>query len=445
MLPISPPLTPTTELSSNYKPGHYHPIHFGDLFKDGRYKVLRKLGYGSFATVWLAHDNEKHRYVALKVIVSKDSHKTSELSILNQITSLASTSSHPGRHHVTILLDNFFHVGPNGRHLCLVFEIMGSSAASMARELSCNQTPERKYESPKKYPLPTVKRLLRHTLLGLEFLHENGIVHGDLNPGNLLFSLHKSGSRIANGFLRWFKSKRKPSEFNKPNKLRKINENDEASLAGTVPKYLAAPQSLAKFVDSKDFTVKISDFGGAFHISTPPTEKAITPSYLCPPEMILPSTAGTSSTSLEQTSTSIHPLPTPKADIWAIGCLIYEFLTGTSLFDLSQGTTPERLLDLQLVLMEEIIGSMPEEMWRTWGRGERYFEVDEVREEDQGLGIAGDQFLSLEERFEIHRSAELTIEESDQTLKVMRWILCYEVDKRPTARELLECEWFSGE
>jgi hypothetical protein len=58
MLPISPPPTPTTELSSNYKPGHYHPIHFGDLFKNGRYKVIRKLGYGSFATVWLAHDNE---------------------------------------------------------------------------------------------------------------------------------------------------------------------------------------------------------------------------------------------------------------------------------------------------------------------------------------------------------------------------------------------------
>lgn len=275
----------------------------------------------------------KHRYVALKVIVSKDSHKTSELSILQKITSLATTSSHPGRHHITILLDHFFHLGPNGRHLCLIFEIMGPSSASMVRELDCNQTPERKYESPKKYALPMVKRLLRHTLLGLGFLHENGIVHGDLNPGNLLFSvalrnageeelrqqvelgtsllgtekrgtslglkdvtnvmkvamtlvtttaakeeengklkpkiklkkLDGSGSRIANGFLRWFKSKRKPGS-----KARKTGENDKndtpkadfPSTKNAVPQYLAVPQSLAKFVDPKNFTVKISDFGG---------------------------------------------------------------------------------------------------------------------------------------------------------------------------------------
>jgi serine/threonine protein kinase len=453
---------------------------------------------------------------------------------------------------------------------------MGPSSASMVRELSCNQTPERKYESPKKYALPMVKRLLRHTLLGLEFLHENGIVHGDLNPGNLLFSvslhgareeelrqqvelelgtekrgmrlkdvtnvkvattlvttttaakeekngknkpkikpkkLDGSGFRIANGFLRWFKSKRKPSESSKPKKSSKIDKNDKASLVSTVPKYLAVPQSLAKFVDPKNFTVKISDFGGgmypvssfsylklkddksitnhhpsiAFHLTTPPFEKAITPSYLCPPEMILPPTAETNNIPLHQTSTSTPPLPTPKADIWAIGCLIYEFLTGTSLFDLSQGTTPDRLLDLQLVLMEEVIGPMPEGMWRAWGRGGRYFDVDEVEEGDERdgvyelgkagevgkadavdkandqenrrrcrrrrrrrenitqLGIVGDQSLSLEERFELHKSAELTTEESNQALKVMRWILCYEVQKRPTARELLECEWFNGE
>ncbi|KAI5795918.1 kinase-like domain-containing protein [Pyronema domesticum] len=401
MLPISPPPTPTTELSSNYKPGHYHPIHFGDLFKNGRYKVIRKLGYGSFATVWLAHDNEKHRYVALKVIVSKDSHKTSELSILQKITSLATTSSHPGRHHITILLDHFFHLGPNGRHLCLIFEIMGPSSASMVRELDCNQTPERKYESPKKYALPMVKRLLRHTLLGLGFLHENGIVHGDLNPGNLLFSvaLRNAGEE----------------------ELRQQNDTPKADFPSTknaVPQYLAVPQSLAKFVDPKNFTVKISDFGGETNMSNTP---------------------------LHQTNTNTPPLPTPKADIWAIGCLIYEFLTGTSLFDLSQGTTPERLLDLQMVLMEEVIGPMPEGMWRGWGRGGRYFGRRRRGANIAQLGIVGDQSQSLEQRFEKHKSASLSTEESNQALKVMRWILCYDAEKRPTARELLECEWFNGE
>ncbi len=41
-----------------YCPGGYHPVHLGDLFKNGRYEVLNKLGFGSFSTVWLARDDE---------------------------------------------------------------------------------------------------------------------------------------------------------------------------------------------------------------------------------------------------------------------------------------------------------------------------------------------------------------------------------------------------
>lgn len=32
----------------------FHPVHLGDTFKDGRYRVIHKLGHGSFSTVWLA-------------------------------------------------------------------------------------------------------------------------------------------------------------------------------------------------------------------------------------------------------------------------------------------------------------------------------------------------------------------------------------------------------
>ena len=41
-----------------YCPGGYHPIHLNDRLNDGQYEILHKLGFGCFATVWLARDNK---------------------------------------------------------------------------------------------------------------------------------------------------------------------------------------------------------------------------------------------------------------------------------------------------------------------------------------------------------------------------------------------------
>lgn len=39
-----------------YRPGGFHPVQLGDVL-GGRYEILCKLGYGGFATVWLAADS----------------------------------------------------------------------------------------------------------------------------------------------------------------------------------------------------------------------------------------------------------------------------------------------------------------------------------------------------------------------------------------------------
>ena len=42
-----------------YRDGGYHPVHLGDFYNGGRYKVLHKLGWGGYATVWLLFDTVK--------------------------------------------------------------------------------------------------------------------------------------------------------------------------------------------------------------------------------------------------------------------------------------------------------------------------------------------------------------------------------------------------
>ena len=49
------------EGTEGYRKGGYHPVNPGDLFKGGRYSVLRKLGWGHFSTVWLVADRETGR------------------------------------------------------------------------------------------------------------------------------------------------------------------------------------------------------------------------------------------------------------------------------------------------------------------------------------------------------------------------------------------------
>lgn len=47
--------------------GGYHPVNVGEKYKQGRYTVLRKLGWGHFSTVWLVQDNQTGGLGAMKV------------------------------------------------------------------------------------------------------------------------------------------------------------------------------------------------------------------------------------------------------------------------------------------------------------------------------------------------------------------------------------------
>lgn len=108
------------------------------------------------------------------------------------------------------------------------------------------------------FPLWMAKRILIQLLQALEALHARGIVHGDVQYGNLLFTLRPD---VVSG-----------TDITTTNKLKQEIDATDSDLAHVervdgladlwAPKYLISSAPLNDFVDlSHALTVKLSDFG----------------------------------------------------------------------------------------------------------------------------------------------------------------------------------------
>lgn len=118
--------------------------------------------------------------MAVKIKTAEDSIDSSELSVLRYLNQQGGSDPMPT--HVTALLDCFEHEGPNGKHLCLVFEALSVNISSML-----TWTPEYHNGTVSIFPKRMAKRILRQVLLGISFLHSHGVIHGDIHTGNILF------------------------------------------------------------------------------------------------------------------------------------------------------------------------------------------------------------------------------------------------------------------
>jgi serine/threonine protein kinase len=112
-----------------YEPGGYHPIAIGDVLAN-RYRIVHKLGFGTYSTVWLAQDQQQTAYVAVKVSTADTPHH--EVEILNALAHFQ--PDHPGRTAIPVIHDQFRLQGPNGDHRC---SVMSPTRSSLAAAKSC--------------------------------------------------------------------------------------------------------------------------------------------------------------------------------------------------------------------------------------------------------------------------------------------------------------------
>jgi serine/threonine-protein kinase SRPK3 len=107
-----------------------------------------------------------HQYVALKVSVAEVYGKSRERKVMRILAGL--DSGEAGSQHVMRFLDAFEVEGPNGKHECLVLELMGPSVSGSVEP----------YVLDPKLPGPTAKAVMHQALKGLAYLHKHNIGHG---------------------------------------------------------------------------------------------------------------------------------------------------------------------------------------------------------------------------------------------------------------------------
>jgi serine/threonine-protein kinase len=134
----------------------------------GPYSVLRVLGRGGMATVYLARDARRHRSVALKVLHSELAHALGPERFLREID-VAANLSHP---HILPLFDS-------GETEGLLYYVMPYVEGESLRDRLRRET---------QLPIEDAIQIAREVADALAYAHGQGVIHRDIKPENILLS-----------------------------------------------------------------------------------------------------------------------------------------------------------------------------------------------------------------------------------------------------------------
>jgi eukaryotic-like serine/threonine-protein kinase len=134
---------------------------------DGRYRIVRKLGSGGMANVYLAEDEELGRRVAIKILNDRYANDDAFIERFRREAKSAASLSHPN------IVSIYDRGEAEGTYYIAMEVIEGRSLKELLMARG---------------PLPIVDALhyARQILEALRFAHRHGIIHRDIKPHNCL-------------------------------------------------------------------------------------------------------------------------------------------------------------------------------------------------------------------------------------------------------------------
>ena len=157
-----------------------------------RYVNIEQIGEGRFSMVYKAQDSENNnKEIVIKVQKAGKSNNevfVDELEILNKL----SKNNEKYTENVVQILDNFrVKVSMDkkkkivGDRICLVFDKMKCNLLELKDDI---------YKSA--LPISIVKHIARQIIEGINFLHQNKVIHTDIKPENILID-EQSNVKVA--------------------------------------------------------------------------------------------------------------------------------------------------------------------------------------------------------------------------------------------------------
>ena len=340
------------------------------LFKwfNNRYICIKYLGRGTFSRVWLVYDIAINQYFAMKIIFSKYNEDAQHEIKINTIIDNKNNND-------SKLLRCFDYFTENNS-IHFIYELMGFTLLDVLK----------KYDDEHILDLYIIKKIIIQIFESLSELHSKNLIHTDIKPENIMFTQkpmpiknlieYYSNLNIKNKYEKLL-LENNPNNLDTMNKSRRKNQKRKIKLK--VQRLLSDYLKIHQYsdnditfplnikdiditdisnkkdelidIDNKDhfnldiesMNIKIIDYGNSEQLGDLIQDEIMIRNYR-PPENIM------------------NEFYNQKADVWAVGCIIFEIFTGQYLFELDSYIKPENRDKDHLHQMYEVLGKIPREM-----------------------------------------------------------------------------------